>query len=385
MLSRRDAWLLPLISACTLLLMLGAAEIGARLFWPEQEVNACKVRDDALGFRYRPHCTSTMKAAEGPWYTNRYNERGYRSNASCGPVAAGARRIAIVGSSIAEGYLVEYPHTIGAVVAGDLAAMCGSPVEVQNLGAKGYTGRLLLSRMAEALALHPQAVLFIQTPFDVELQLDDETLPLTGDATPHPRAHTRSPDRLDRVRNHLSGFLKESRAVTVAQHFMFRDPSFYLPLFLDYGDKAAFLRPPFTRPWRERLRRFDLLVAALADQAHRAGVPFTLVFVPHQAQIALEAGAATSARVDPEALPTALEAIAVRRGATFIDSSEALRKQRDPARLFYRVDGHPSGEGQPIIGHYVAQRLINLDPTAFVGCRDMVTPAQPPAVDLPQP
>ena len=85
-LPRRDIVLLPLISMLTLLCMLAGAEVITRIVWPEQIVNSCQVPDPSLGFRYRPNCSSTMKSAEGPWYTNDYNECGYRSAASCGPV-----------------------------------------------------------------------------------------------------------------------------------------------------------------------------------------------------------------------------------------------------------------------------------------------------------
>ena len=46
----------------------------------------------------------------------------------------------MIGSSLSEGYLVEYPNTIATRVGTDLTRMCGAPVEVQNLGAMGYFG-----------------------------------------------------------------------------------------------------------------------------------------------------------------------------------------------------------------------------------------------------
>ncbi len=137
-LSWRDAWLLPLISFSTVIALLILAEVGARTFWPAQDQNSCIVHDHTiLSFHYQPNCVSRMKTAEGPWYTNAYNECGYRSIASCAPVAPGVRRIAIIGASISEGYFVEYPHTVGAKLSDDLTAMCHAPVEVQNLAAKG--------------------------------------------------------------------------------------------------------------------------------------------------------------------------------------------------------------------------------------------------------
>jgi hypothetical protein len=381
-LSWRDAWLLPLISLSTVLCMLVLAEVGARTFWPAREQNSCVVHDHSiLSFHYKPNCISRMKAAEGPWYTNTYNECGYRSSASCAPVAPGVRRIALIGASISEGYFVEYPHTVGAKLSDDLTAMCHAPVEVQNLAAKGYIGRRVVARMAEALRLHPQAVVYLHTPYEVELQLDNPELSVPDDSRPAaapPPAPAAKPKSAggEGLRQRVSDIMRESRAVTVAQHFMFRDPSFYLPVYLTFGDKADFLRPPFTPPWRERLSRFERLIAALSAQAHAANTPLILVFVPHQAEVQMEASGYRSKGVDPQALSRAIEAIAQRHGATFMDSSTALEKQPDPADLFYRVDGHPSGKGQPVIARYIAEQIAGMGGGPFADCRVPPAPSQ---------
>jgi hypothetical protein len=376
----RDAWLLPLICLATVLIMLIGAEVAAQVFWPEEKDNSCVVHDDTLlGFHHRPHCVSRMKAAEGPWYTNRYNECGFRSMASCAPVAPGVRRIAFIGASISGGHLVEYEHTIAASLGQSLTAMCPAPVQIQNLAAAGYTGRKNILRMAEALRLHPQAVILVQTPVDIENQLDDTLPPITDAILAAPPKVAVRVKKIRKVglMQQASNIVRESRAVVVAQHFMFSDPSVYSPLFMANGDTAVFLKPPFTPIWQARLTRFEELIAALADQAHRAGVPFVLVFVPHQAEIAMETGAPRPPGVDPLAFPRTLEAIALRHGAVFVDASEVLRRQPDPASLYYRVDGHPSGKGQPMIGRSLAEHLANLRPGPFLDCHGSIASASP--------
>src|SRR5258708_1085077 len=133
-LPRRDAWLLPLIIIFTGLGMLGGAEGVAPIGWPEQLINGCQVQDRALVFRFQPNCSSTMKAFEGPWYTNNYNACGYRSAAPCGPVPTGTRRIVLIGSSLSEGLFVGYPKTNGARLRHAPTAICGPAREVQSLG-----------------------------------------------------------------------------------------------------------------------------------------------------------------------------------------------------------------------------------------------------------
>ena len=78
--------------------------------------------------------------------------------------------------------------------------------------------------------------------------------------------------------------LKQSRALNMAQHFLFRNPSVYLPLYLRYGDKADFLRPPFS-PLAGAAADAGRADRRLAEKAHRANVPFILGFVPQEAQV----------------------------------------------------------------------------------------------------
>ena len=132
-----------------------------------------------------------------------------------------------------------------------------------------------------------------------------------------------------------------------------------MPLYLNYGDNADFLRPPFTSRWQERLRIFDLLLTELSNAAEKRGVPLTIAFVPQLAETALQASKSVPAGVDPDALPQALREITSRHGAAFVDTSRDLRKQQNPMLLYYRVDSHPSGAGQPIIAHQIAEHYLD--------------------------
>ena len=335
--------------------MLFGAEIATRVFWPEQKINSCAAPDTALGFRYRSNCSSKMKTAEGPWYTNVYNECGYRSDSTCAAAPRGTRRIALIGTSIGEGYLVEYPHTIGASLAADLTSMCGAPVEVQNLAAKGYMDQRLIIRMREALTLRPDAVLLVVLPFDIYEQ------PIGGKASEVGGA----PPKVGKVsgyaglQKHVANWISESRAIVIAQHFLFRNPAIYLPLYLRFGDKADFMRPPFTSAWEARLRHFESLLGDLADLAQAVHVPMMLAFAPNQAEINAMSSSGSRKEIDPYALPRALESIAIRHGVEFKDTSDALLAVSTPTSLYYQVDGHPSGVGQPIIARAIAHQFVS--------------------------
>lgn len=367
----RDLWLLPLVSFLTLVLLLVGAEAMSRLVWPYQMENECRQPDKTLGFRYRSNCKATMKSVEGPWYASEYNECGYRSPASCGRVSAGTRRIALIGSSISEGYLVEYPNTIAARLQSELQAMCAAPIDIQNLGGTGYSGQYLVLRMEEALRLAPDAVLLVVLPFDVHDQIANSATfaaSAGSEGTAQPR--------LDgSLRQSLISWSRESRAVTMAQHYLFQDPATYVPLILRSGDNTDFLRPPFTPAWEARLRVFDGLIGQLADRARAAGVPFMLAFVPNQVQAILGATHSLPAGIDTRALPDALAEIARAHGADFADTSASLAAAPKPGLLYYQVDGHPSGKGQPLIARSIAQTYTSLTHGPFSNCN--VSTARP--------
>jgi hypothetical protein len=361
-LPRRDLWLLPLIACMTVFVLLAGAELASRWLWPAQLVDACSMPDAALGYRFRPGCSSVMKAAEGPWYTNSYNECGYRSVASCAALPPGHRRIALIGSSLSQGYLVAYADSMAARIETDLTRMCGAPVEVQNLGGRDYVGDRLLLRMEEALRLKPDAVLFVTDPYDIR----------TSPAVNHAAAPAPAKPGL---RTRILWWLLETRAGVMARHFMFGSDAIYLPMYLRYVDIADFLRPPFTAPWQERLRLLDALVGALTRLAHDAGVPFMLVFVPEQAQQELTASRSLPPGTDPAALPAAIAGTMARHDAWFADTRAALLAQ-PTAEVFYMVNGHLSGVGQSLAGAFIARRLVEQPGSPFADCR----PAGPRSV-----
>ena len=357
-LPRRDLWLLPLIMLATVLALLIGAELAARVIWPEQLVNACRLADSADGVRYRANCSTTMKASEGPWYVASYNNCGYRSDAPCGPLPAGDHRIALLGTSLAEGYLVEYRDTIAARLETDMTQLCHSPVQVQNLGSLGYFGDWLLPRMDEALRLQPSSVVLVLSPYDIE---QAGTAAAAEDAAPPPPSSLKA---------RLASFVGESRAAAMAKHFLYLNPSVYLPLYLRYGGESDYLRPPLSAKWQHQLEVADRLIGALAARARRANVPLSIAFIPLKPQVALMASDRTvPPGIDPLALQKALAPIAARHGVGFIDTSMALRTQPAPERLYYQVDGHLSGEGQPIAAAYIAQQLAGASEGPFATCR----------------
>ena len=243
-------------------------------------------------------------------------------------------------------------QSFAARTASILSQRCRRPVEFQDLASIGYIWDRLYQRLDDVLALTPDAAVLVVVPFDLE----------QSQPTQPPRART-PPSLMKRVESSID----QSRAVVAAQHMLFENVDEYVSLYLRYGDKADFLRPPFGPLWQKRLADYDRLLGRIADKLREHGVPLLLVFVPQRAQAALLSEHAAPSSVDPYAFGQAIGRIAARHHVDYVDLSAAFSRISDAARLYYPVDGHLSGDGHAVVAGAVAHSLID-DIPALATC-----------------
>jgi hypothetical protein len=330
----RDFVLIPLLCLLTVLVMLGGSEIGARVAMLERPDDPCLVPDPILGHRPRALCVSHTKAAEGEWTENRYNDCGYRSDTSCRPLPPGALRVAVVGTSMSWGWHIPTEQTWYSRMGRTLSSLCGRPVDVQNL-AGGFNLAQAAYRTPEAVALKPTVAVMITNPFDIE------NVPAGPFAPGAPGLEAKPKEGLKKIQEAIVG----SRAVLAAQHFIFRQPNVYIPLYLRYGDKADFLRPPFKPAWTQRLAYVDAALGYMADRFHAAGIPLVLLFIPQEAQADIVATGQTYPGVDPFAFSRAVGVIARKHGIIYEDMVPYFSDIRDARDYYLNVDQHLSGKG----------------------------------------
>lgn len=347
-LPRRDIFLLPLISLLTVLVMLAGADIAARMLFTTDEKDVCLVPDDRLGLRYRPDCTARIKSFESPWVTDHYNDCGYRTDASCGPAPAGVRRVVLLGSSLAMGYLVPEPDTFAARSARDLTRACGAPVEIQNLGGYLLFWTRILNRVDDALKLKPAAGLLQVSTMDLERPDPGEGAVGQNEGEP-PTTN---------LLLKLKDLLGQSRAWQVAQHYMFQNEDLYLSLYLHSGSKSAYLREPLSPFWQDKLRAYDVMLGKIADKFHAAGVPLALVYVPQRAQAIVASKQPEMPGLHPYQLDRRLAEIAAKHGVSFIDTTPAVARAPKITDLFYPVDGHLDGAGHTLIAPAIVGGMI---------------------------
>jgi lysophospholipase L1-like esterase len=352
-LPRRDYFLLPLMSLVTILVMVGGSETLARMITTSHRRNQCQIEDPIAGDRYKPNCTARLKNLEGPWATYHYNECGYRSATSCGPKPPGTVRIAVIGSSVSVGAWVPYEETFFARTAGELSRSCNRPVDVQNLGVTGLTPISVYHRVQDVLALKPDVVVYLVTPWDITRQIDPEELAERNNPTriPSRPAVVIKPNLPDR-----------SRAWLLAQYFLFQNRDMFLGT-MSRGDD--YLLQPFTAELQQQYADFDLIIGDLTDKLQGGGIPLVLVPVPSRKEAAFLSSRELPAHVDPFAFGREVVRIASKHGAGYVDLMGPFSRIPHSEKLYYVVDGHPNADAQKVIAQNLLQKLQDGSIPAF--------------------
>jgi len=366
--SRRDFILIPLVSLATVIVMMLAAELTSRLTFVESGSETCGDITGLQGWRSKPNCVSRRKSAEGPMVENSYNDCGYRTPTPCGTRAPGVLRVALMGTSIAEGFKVRYEETFAARLTESLSRACGRPVEFQNMGLPSSMLDVY-RRTDEALAMRPDVIMVVASAVDLKERMSRADIAGRDDppAPPKPRPPAEAVPSQSLVAR-LSDLAVNSRALVAAQHFLFQDNATYVRLYMMHGEDADYLRPPLTQAWRERLDDLGVLLGGIAAKARSRGVPVLMIWSPTRIQAALLTGTTRPSDADPFVADRYFAEVAARSGAAFVDTLHAFQGQVAPERFFYAVDGHMNGEGSAVFAAAIEKRLAQGDIAPFSGC-----------------
>jgi hypothetical protein len=326
------------------------------------------VSDPIMGAYARPNCVAQMKAAEGPWVEDRWNECGNRSVNSCRVKVPGATRVVTIGSSTSWGDFVPFENTWFARTGAILGARCGHPIDVQSFGVIANVNQNA-RRLNEILALQPDAVVMVLSAFDLAeiptAALDPNAIQGNRPVVPQVSAALSLAS--------LRELVSSSRALMIAQHFLFQDSDLYVAGYLRSADKADYLRPPFSPAWRSRLAVLEQAVEYFGAKLAAADVPFVLILVPQQAQAELISGRNWPPGVDPYAIGGALEEIANRHGVVFEDASRSFAQVKRAQDMFYTVNGHLNSAGHAVLASVAIRGLARAKLTAATAqCADPV-------------
>jgi hypothetical protein len=362
----RDYFVLPTLGLLAAVLFLGSVEFAARTIWPKNSVDSCLVRDSA-GMHYKAGCASRTKIPEGAWVENHYNDCGLQSGFPCHPKPAGDLRIAILGSSAAVGYMVPYETSYGARLERILSQKCGRTVEVQNLAVAGMHLNEVARRTDEAIALQPDLVLIVLTPYDLWKEIADGPV---GDASPAAPSSgvKRSVSLRERIEP-LKESIRESSALLMLRHYLYRDPQTYLNFFLMNNKGAAdFLNPSLPPQWRRAYAHLDALLGDMAGKIHAQGIAFGVVPSFHRPQVALMNAREAFPGKDPYAFEREIAVIAKTHGMVDLEVTGDFQRAAGQENLFYFADGHLQPQGHGVLADALSRQILQTQALKQAGC-----------------
>jgi hypothetical protein len=361
--SRRDWFLLPLICLGTAAVVLVGAELGARQIWYEKRESNCVLRGHHAFYLFRPGCTQTDKWFETAPIAATYNDCGYRTAEPCKEEQPGQRRGVLLGTSIAAGYMVDYPHSFAALSSEALRRACGRPADLQNLGIVSETGYLrpmMTERLRDVGGLRPDFIVLVLSTYDFTHKMDP--IASGGAEPPHDVAGA-----LMGAHDWLVHYVQyRSHLFAVLRELAFHSSSFFLKSKFDNQDDYGFMNEPDAPRWRSRAAELERLVAEVSTKARSLSVPLLIMYVPTEPEVRLPAN--QSLVKHPNVLEDDLARLAQEDGAMLVPLPAELRRHADEPDLYYHADGHPAAGAHAIMADALTRSIL-ADVPLFRDCR----------------
>jgi hypothetical protein len=255
-----------------------------------------------------------------------------------------------------------------------LSRQLGRQVELYNesMARFGYP-HVVSRRFKEALAAHPDMILWMLTPHDVA----DQPLTLGTPETPKPAEQavltSGKPSgffpkawgvlKMEFVHKPIPDAIREisdrTRSVLLLRVLLYENRKRYVKNFLMGGGDAEYLRSESTEETDTHLQQFDRDAADIEKQAAAEGIPLVAFFVPNRAEAAMISMGEWPAGFDPYKLGEQLRAIVTRHGGIYIDILPDYRNLPNPEQGYYRVDGHLNADGTAMISKMLAKELTS--------------------------
>ena len=352
--------------------IIAALELTLRLFFPQTLVptpitgERFSVPDTDLGMRYVPGAVWRFRHPE---YTVEYaiNEDGFRKPTPPAHLSASpGGGILLLGDSFTFGQGVSYEATWGAI-AEELLRQRGVGLHLINAGVQGMDTRselLLLRRLAPRYRPDAVVVGFLINDLYTNVPLDTSARAKTGSAD------------WSRVREGV--FVRAGEAHTfhllqLARRIVTSSDAMYNKLYLAAPDRGEFLRVPLSSRPRRQLAVTEQLLKQLAAECRSLNVPLVVLSIPQQFQVLYRvAQVGQAGDIDVTFYDRHFAELGRRDGFTWVATLDQLTKAKEPARLFFRLDGHLSAEGHAVVGQVLADALTplvgpSLPPTAEPG------------------
>jgi hypothetical protein len=380
----RDWIVLPLIGVATILLLAVSTELMARRLFPESQtrLESCFAGEIVSGIGdVTPNSVCSERIPESKFLAEyRFDGSGHRADMENGPRQPGTYRIEMIGSSFAFGLFVPREMSFAGLLPAELSRETGRKIEVYNAATGGeYRGGPYpvpgsVQHFNEILATHPEMILWIITPNDINTVSFTGTGSAPAVATQDVSAQSsptgpladagnrlRAAVNQGRLEERLRNRWEQSRASLALKHFLIQGESQdeYVKSYLKNEDSIQFLKIEPNAKWRSLMGEFELDASEFAKQAKAAGVPIVAVLVPDRVQAAMVSMGKWPAGYDPYKLDEELRQMIVSRGGTYVDILPDFREIPNPEEHYFPVDGHPDTDAHAVLAKLLARELTS--------------------------
>jgi hypothetical protein len=361
-LSRRDWILLPLISLVTIVLLAVSTEVVARRIYyraPSTNGKCMTFKDPSTGIGALPNSVCRFQS-EGQLMEYRFNSSGFRAGMERDPKVHGTYRIVMTGTSTAMGMGVPREKSFAALLPAELTRLTGRKVELYNEALTPNHPEVVARWFNEVLDAKPDLILWIVTPYDVQIggaPRDPQPDPKAGALTKALYAVKHRPPgqpMADAVRD---VWVTYSRTAVLLRHMLDTSDDQYLKSYLIGDDVAGYMNDQPSALWQLRLKRFDEYTASICAQARAAGVPLVVAQLPSRAQVIMVSAGIQSNEYDPYTLDHEVSAIVANHGGTYIDLLSAYRDSYNVDQIYQPADEHPSESGHAFVSRELAAQL----------------------------
>ena len=169
--SSRDWVILPLIGLLTISGLTVATELVARVIYyraPAKGRKCLIYKDPAIGIGVIPNTVCRGSDADQV-IEYRFNSCGFRTDLSCTQKTPGTYRIVMLGSSTAMGLGVAQEKTFASLLPAELSQLTGRKIELYDEGLTENHPELIARWFNQALEPKPDLLLWIVTPYDVQV------------------------------------------------------------------------------------------------------------------------------------------------------------------------------------------------------------------------
>jgi hypothetical protein len=365
-LPRRDWILLPLLSLLTICLMLGSTELIARSMLTRSSTvgEDCMVlHDPSTGPRGIPNCVCWEKIPEGKPTEYRFNSSGFRDDFDFGPKSPGVYRIVAIGTSDVGGFRVPEKQTFGSLLPAELSRRTGRKIELYNEGLPWRSPDMIALHFNDALAAHPDLILWVLSPMDIEKTSWDVAPDVARSFNLRARVwyHIRSAFAAGSFSASIAEIFSHTRTATLLKDLLYESQSQYVKSSLIGADyNTGFLKSKPSAEWEGQLEAFSSSAAKIEKQAKEAGIPVVAVLLPDRTQAAMISMMGEWPKgFTPYKLDDELRSIIVSHGGTYIDILPDFRTIPDPQLGYYAIDGHPNPRGHAMITRFLTKALTD--------------------------